>query len=354
MIILKRHFIILFLSILLQACATNNPGVDAGEDTSTELHDTPEDDSGEDSSGDSEEETTPIARYGQLKIEGGTLIDQHNDPVQLKGMSLFWSQWQPQFYNETTVKNLVKFWNIDIIRAAMAVEHEGYLKNPEEEMAKVQRVIEAAIEEEIYVIVDWHDHHAEDHLEEARQFFSEIAQKYGDHPNIIYEPYNEPLKVSWSEVLKPYHEIIISEIRKYDPDNLIVLGTPEWSQRVDLAAKDPVDDENVAYTLHFYAGTHRSGLRKIAQEALDKGLALFVTEYGTVNADGDGAVAVESTRDWYEFMDEHKISWCNWSITSKDESSAAILPGTTPDGLKSEENISVSGNLVRSQLLSKN
>ncbi|WP_424494238.1 glycoside hydrolase family 5 protein [Salinimicrobium sp. GXAS 041] len=349
MLSLKKPFIILFLTILLQACATNNPGVDAGDDHISEIPDEPKDDTGDESG----EETTPVARYGQLQIEGGTLVDQQGDPVQLKGMSLFWSQWQPQFYNETTVKNLVDFWKIDIIRAAMAVEHEGYLQNPEEEMRKVQRVIDAAIEEEIYVIVDWHDHHAEDHLEESKKFFSEIAEKYGNHPNLIYEPYNEPLNVSWTDVLKPYHEAILSEIRKFDPDNVVVLGTPEWSQRVDLAAQDPVNDSNVAYTLHFYAGTHKEDLRNKALTAMQKGLAIFVTEYGTVNADGDGAVAVESMKDWYKFMDKHNLSWCNWSIADKDESSAAVLPGTTPKGLREENNISSSGSLVRSELLQR-
>ena len=302
------------------------------------------------SHGQHETSESPVSLHGQLGIADGMIVDAHDHPVQLKGMSLFWSQWQPQFYNFETVKMLKEHWDINVIRAAMAIEHEGYLENPEREKEKIFAVIDAAIELGIYVIVDWHDHHAEDHLEQASAFFSEVARLYGDYPNIIYEPYNEPLDVSWTQVLIPYHQAVIAAIRQHDPDNIIVLGTPNWSQRVDLAAEDPIKGEHLAYTLHFYAGTHKSELRKRAQKAMEKGIALFVTEFGTTNADGDGAVDIQETRKWMEFMDNNKLSWCNWSIADKDEASAALRPGTTPGELNQDTQISPSGKLIRAAL----
>ncbi|WP_324720329.1 glycoside hydrolase family 5 protein [Salinimicrobium sp. HB62] len=302
------------------------------------------------SSGQTTQEITPVALHGQLAIENGSLVNSSGKKVQLKGMSLFWSQWQPQFYNRETVENLVEGWNIQVVRAAMAIEHNGYLEHPEREKKKVKEVIEAAIDLGIYVIVDWHDHHAEDHLPQAKQFFSEIAEEYGHYPNLIYETYNEPLEVSWSKVLKPYHEQIIASIRKHDPDNIIVLGTPTWSQRVDLAAEDPVEGNNLAYTLHFYAGTHRQELRNIAESAIAKGLPLFVTEFGTTDANGDGPVYEQETAEWMDFMKRHKLSWANWSVADKDESSAAFIPGTTPAAISEKDNMSTSGRLIWSHL----
>ena len=113
------------------------------------------------------------------------------------------------------------------------------------------------------MIVDWHAHEVE--TAAAKEFFSRIAAKYGAHPNIIYETFNEPVRQDWGTVLKPYHEAVVATIREHDPDNLIICGTPMWSQRVDQAAADPVRGTNVAYTLHFYASTHKQGLRDRAK-----------------------------------------------------------------------------------------
>src|SRR5690606_41644798 len=52
------------------------------------------------------------------------------------------------------------------------------------------------------------------------------------------------------------------------PDNLIIVGTPTWSQDVDVASNDPITGySNIAYTLHFYAGTHGQFLRDKASTA---------------------------------------------------------------------------------------
>ncbi|MDT0687168.1 glycoside hydrolase family 5 protein [Autumnicola psychrophila] len=328
------------------------------EETETEEDINPEEEETEEEETEEEEEEaeenieneTPVARHGQLSIQGKNLVDKNGENIQLRGMSLFWSQWEPEFYNFETVKNLKEGWNVNVIRAAMAVEHNGYLQNPEREKQKVYRVIDAAIELGIYVIVDWHDHHAEDHTEASKTFFKELAMKYGDQPNLLYEIYNEPLEVSWSNVLKPYHETIISEIREQDSDNIIICGTPRWSQRVDLAAEDPIEKSNIAYTLHYYAATHKEELRAIARKALDKDLPLFITEFGTTLANGDDQIDADESHEWWDFAEENNISWCNWSIADKDEKSAAIIPGTRPEELKSNEVLTESGRLVKAEL----
>lgn len=217
----------------------------------------------------------PVERYGQLSVDGNRIVDKDGNPVRLAGMSFFWSQWIGKYYTPEAVKWLKDDWRCTIVRAAMAIEHDGYLANPEVEKQKVITVVDAAIEEGLYVLIDWHDHEGENHMEEAKAFFGEMAQRYGDYPNVIYEPYNEPLQdVFWSSVLKPYHQAIIDTIRFHDPDNIVVCGTRTWSQNVDEPANDPINDENVAYTLHFYAATHKQWLRDRAKAAMDKGIAL--------------------------------------------------------------------------------
>ncbi|HEX9973847.1 MAG TPA: cellulase family glycosylhydrolase [bacterium] len=292
--------------------------------------------------------------YGQLKVEGNQIVNQKGDSVALRGMSLFWSQWIGKYYNYDCVKWLRDDWKCTVVRAAMAVESGGYLSNPAAEMQKVKTVIDACIDLGIYVIIDWHDHNAHKHQAEAITFFKQIATLYGNKPNIIYEIYNEPEQVSWANVIKPYSEAVIREIRSIDADNIIIVGTPTWSQDVDVAATNPLNFENIAYALHFYAATHKQYLRNKALTALNKGLALFVSEYGTCESTGTGIIDYIELGKWYAFMDEHKLSWCNWSIADKNETSAALKSGASATGNWPSSDLSTSGALVREKIISWN
>ena len=298
-------------------------------------------------------ELTAVERFGALQVKGNLITGKDGKPAQLYGMSFFWSQWMGKYYNESTVQWLKKDWNCTIIRAAMGIESGGYLAHREAEKKKVTTLIDAAIKEGLYVIVDWHDHHGEQHVNESKTFFAEIAQRYGHLPNVIYELYNEPLNVSWSEVLKPYHQSVIDTIRYYDKDNLIVCGTPTWSQDVDKAAADPIHDPNVAYTLHFYAGTHKQSLRDKATAALDNGIAIMITEYGTTEATGNGPVDEAETKVWFDFMDRYHLTGCNWSVADKNESSAALKPGASVQGDWKDNEVNASGLLVRKKIKSE-
>jgi endoglucanase len=270
-------------------------------------------------------------------------------------MSLFWSQWIGKYYHRETVKWLKEDWRCTIVRAAMAVGSGGYLTNPEQEKQKVITVVDAAIEQGLYVIIDWHDHEAHKNTQAAQDFFAEMAKRYKDSPNVIYEIWNEPLNDhSWSNIIKPYCEAVIRTIRQHDPDNIIVCGSRSWSQRVDEASQDPLKFDNIAYTLHFYAATHKQWLRDAATKALNNGVALMVTEWGTSEASGNGKLDDEETRKWWQFLDENQISWCNWSVADKQETSAALKPGAAGTGGWADDVISPSGLFVREELRRKN
>ena len=293
---------------------------------------------------------SPVARHGALSITDGKVVGEDGETVTLRGMSLFWSQWAPQYYSKETVDWLASDWKVSGIRAAIAAEgDDSALNHFDRELAKASTVIEAAVDNGIYVIVDWHAHQA--HPDEAEAFLTEIAQRYGHLPNLIYEPFNEPLQdgVDWSRDIKPYHERIIAAIREHDPDNLIIAGSPSWSQDVDIAARDPLRGDNIGYTLHYYAATHKASLRDRAEQARRQGLALMVTEFGLVEATGDGEIDMESSNAWWDWAEANDISWFNWSITDKDEASAALKPGTPPSGWTGDD-LTESGKILRARL----
>lgn len=297
---------------------------------------------------------TVVSHFGSLRVDGKNIVDKNGDTVVLHGMSLFWSQWGGQFYNKETVDWLVNDWHCTVIRAAIGIAKDGYPDNPEKELEKLYTVIDACVDAGIYVIIDWHDHHAEKHGELAAYFFAKVSAKYSDTPNVIYEIFNEPLKISWKEVIKPYAEKVISVIRKNDPDNLIVVGTPTWSQDVDDVIGNRIDDPNTVYSYHFYSSTHQQDVRDRAIKAMDAGVPLFVTEWGMSEASGTGTINVEQTKVWTDFLEKNNLSWCNWSIITKDETSAALLPTTEKLSGWSDAELSQSGKTIRNYIREMN
>ncbi|MDG5813904.1 cellulase family glycosylhydrolase [Chitinispirillales bacterium ANBcel5] len=306
---------------------------------------------------------TPVERHGRLRVEGNQIVGENDDPVQLMGMSLYWSIWGPQkYYNRDVVNWLVEDWRIDVIRAAMAVDEEsadgqwqwGWVYDKEGQRALVDSVIEAAIDNGIYVIVDWHTHDI--HLDEAIEFFSEITEKYGDYPNLIWEIFNEPVSQSWNDIAA-YSEEVIEAIRE-NSDNLVIAGTRFYSQFVNEPAANPLSDDNTAYALHFYSGTHGSALRSRADGALDDGIAIFLSEWGTSDASGgrtDRTVYAEESDVWIEWAVDNNISMANWSLGDIDEASAALLPGTSTEGGWDVENdLTESGRYIREKIRSIN
>ena len=298
----------------------------------------------------------PVALHGALSISGNKIVNKNGVAVSLAGNSLFWCNdgWGGEkYYNSNTVSWLRNDWNSAIVRAAMGVETVGgYLANKAGNKAKVKAVIDAAIANDMYVIIDWHTHNAEWNTNEAIDFFKEMAQTYGNKPNVIYEVYNEPINSSWSGDIKPYAEKVIDAIRAIDPDNIIIVGTRFYSAYVNEAADNPINRNNIAYTIHFYAAQHKQDYRDRCQYALNKGVALFATEWGAVNADGDGNVNESETYAWIDFMNRNKISHCNWSINDKSEGASALTQGTSGSGNWPSNNLTWSGSLVRNILKS--
>jgi endoglucanase len=231
----------------------------------------------------------------------------------------------------------------------MGVEpDQGFIKNPDWSKEKIKAVVDAAIKEGIYVIIDWHSHNIRQ--EEAKSFFHEMASTYGSYPNIIYEIFNEPDQESWKEV-KDYSIEIIKTIRAVDPDNVIIVGSPHWDQDVHLAADDPISGySNLMYSLHFYAATHKQGLRDRADYALQKGLPIFISESAGMEASGNGALNGDEWKKWIDWAENKKISWITWSVSDKDETCSVLLPTASSDGNWKDSDLKESGTKTRELL----
>ena len=307
--------------------------------------------------------TRQAPQVERLHVEGTALMNESGDTVELKGMSFGWNVLWPRFYNADAVDHVVNDWGAEIVRAAVGVELRAseaqarcYLDDPDFGKVSACTIVDAAIENGVYVLVDWHAHGL--HTEAAVEFFTYMASRYKGVPNVIYEIWNEPsykdhvnqIDYTWAEI-NEYSETVIAAIRTIEKDAVIIVGTPRWSQNVDDAANDPITGyDNLMYTLHFYAGTHKEWLREKGEYAMSKGLALFVTECGGMNADGQGPVDEESTQAWIEWMEDNDISYLFWSISDKKETCSMLYPSALSEGPWTDADISPWGSFVKKSL----
>ena len=180
----------------------------------------------------------PVSQYGALqsgknakgegriygKVDG--VVD--GKEVQVKGMSLTWSMYWPygsSFYGNTFIDTLVGAWNVEIVRSAMGVVppwgHGSYMARPEFFESQMDSVVQAAIENDIYVLIDWHseggyykcihpngkptyefnDNDKCFSANDAAKFYERMAKKYGKYPHVIFEIYNEPV-ANLGQILK--------------------------------------------------------------------------------------------------------------------------------------------------------
>ncbi len=271
--------------------------------------------------------------YGKLAVEDSHLVDADGHEVLLMGVSTHGINWYPEYASAETIKSLRDTWGINVIRLAMYTsDYNGYCVAGKENQEKLKDIIddavEAATENDMYVIIDWHtlnDADPNEYKAEAIQFFGEMVRKYESNENVIYEICNEPNgDTTWDDVRK-YANEVIPVIRNVDKDAIILVGTPNWASDLDSVLDKPLDFDNIMYTYHFYAGTHHKAERNALRDALDEGLPVFISEYGLVDADGDGDLNEKEADYWYDMIrKEYGVSSCMWNLSNKDEGSAMI------------------------------
>lgn len=307
-------------------------------------------------------EGSPVANHGQLSVRDGQLCDVSGNPYQLRGISSHGLHWYGQYVNQNAIRTIRDDWKANVFRLAMYTGESGYITNPQPIKATLEKGIQACLDLGMYVIIDWHmlgndepeDANPQTYQAQAIAFFDEMSKKYGHYPNVLYEICNEPNgdDVTWSNNIKPYAQTVIAAIRANDPDNLILVGSSTWSQDLHIQTADPLTESNIMYTVHFYAGTHGDYLQKRVENAVKAGFPVFISEWGTTRADGDGGIFPEKADVWLELLDKYNISWVNWSLSDKNEACALLKPGTSAQGNWNAQNLSASGDYVVRRLQS--
>ena len=323
----------------------------------------------------------PIKKYGMLYVNNGQLTTKNKTPVVLRGMSSDVISECQGFFGAETVKTLAEDWGVEVLRIAVPADsvEESYVKNSEKYFKQTCDIIDLCIKQGIYVIVNWHpskDGNPLANQKKAIEFFTRIAGVYTDSQNVIYEISNEPngtrtvksknktkkVNVDWDNTVKPYADAVVKAIRAIDNNNIIIIGTSDYSRDIDKAAKNPVKGTGICYSVHFNAYTDGEELRNKIADAQSKGICVIATEWKTTDSSGVSAPHAENTAKWLDFLDEHKISWCNSYIGGNNSTTSNalifggerytledIFAGHWPKGLLSESGIIVRNRLLAAQ-----
>ncbi len=338
---------------------TAEPSSEAMAETATEQLTTEQSIQEETDMANENTNTTPVSLHGALSVQGTDLVDKNGEKFQLYGMSTHGIAWFPQYINLESFRTLRDDWNTNCIRLAMyTAENGGYCSDGDKEELKalVKSGVEYASELGMYVIIDWHilsDQDPNAHKEEALSFFREMSSAYADYENVLYEICNEPNGyASWDSV-KEYACEVIPVIRENDSDAVILVGSPTWSQDIHQAAASPLEFDNIMYTLHFYAATHKDDLRSRLESCVSEGLPVFISEFGMCDASGNGANDFDQTSKWMELIEKYNISFFCWNLANKNESSSVLLPSSTKTSDWTQEDLSEAGKWIREYFINK-
>lgn len=312
------------------------------------------------------EESAEAPALSPLHVEGTALVDEAGEPVLFHGVSLGWHNLWPRFYNADCIKSLHSDWGVRIVRAAIGADshanadnpgcHGGYQTEKDFAMEHLYAVVDACIAEGCYVIIDWHSHKlhpgqsADGQSDLAADFFKEVFQKYKGVPNVIYELYNEPVEDSVEELFA-FCDSITSLIPEGEKP-LVLMGCPHWDQDIHevadrIAAGIAPAYDNLMYTVHFYAATHKDYLRDRCDYAMGKGVPVFISECASCECTGDGPMDLESWEQWCSWADSKGVSMLTWSISDKKETCSMFIPEATSGGPWGEEVIKPWGKIVK-------
>ena len=344
-----KKIIMLFIVLSLFTCACNKKNTNDSESNVNKSNTV---ESKSNRSNDNKKEKNNYVSYnGNIALKGNNIVNQYDEIITLQGVSSHGIQWFNYLVTDENIKTL-KSWGSNVFRLAMYTKEGGYLdnKNIYNDLIKD---IDLVISNDMYVIVDWHilsDNNPNIYKKDAIEFFEKISSKYKNTPNLIYEICNEPNgETKWSDI-KKYAKDVIATIRK-NSNNIIIVGTPTWSQDVDSVINNKLDDNNTMYSLHFYSGTHKEYLRDKAKKALDNNVPIFVSEFGVSDASGNGGVYLDEADKWIKFIKDNKLSFVNWSLADKDESSALLKPNNK---VIKDDALSESGKYIKKILKNSN
>ncbi len=248
-----------------------------------------------------------VTYNGQLHVEGSKLMNEHNEEVRLKGTVL--ANDKNGKFSKTLLSNLKDKWNNNVIKVGCWSTEAGQtgIYTDEARMQEMYQIIDNAISLDMYVIVIfWSGNNLTDNVQnEAINYFTQIASRYKDAPNLIYEIANEPTN-TWNEI-KNYANVLINTIRNINPNSLIISPVIGNCGFFDNVINSLLEYDNIMYAAHiYYGGQGLGGNAQSMSNAALNGVPIFVSEWSS--ASDYTSANLEATDKFIALMDRYNLS----------------------------------------------
>jgi endoglucanase len=264
-----------------------------------------------------------------LHVSGNKLMDPSNNVVILRGVSLVdvgvantsgRGRTAIQLTNMAT--DNANGWYARVVRFPVypdAIDMTpGWKSNPDAYFNNhLNPAIQNCVARQIYCIIDWHyitDYNNSTVDTATRNFWNYIAPKYANTPNVIFELYNEPIGPNDWNTWKTWAQPWVNIIRAAAPNNLILIGSPQWSQTTNQAANSPFSGSNLMYVVHIYPQHGGQGTWDSWFGNTSGTVPYFLTEFGWQNGGGQPTSGTTSGFGvpFYNYLETKQVSWTAW------------------------------------------
>ena len=265
-----------------------------------------------------------------LKLVGNQLSKADGNDIQLRGWSTHEESGYRSMCDEQADFARMKANGANVAR--IVVSPEEYTTNSAAVVTWVKNCIDYCADEDLYCIIDWNVLNPGDPTNSAYSgaatLFDALSWYVADnnYHHVLYEICGEPNlnengtiyqkgQTVWSQI-KTYAATVLSVIKANDPNAIVIVGTPQWSQGLVFPMVDPMDEQgmNVMYGFHI-CGDQESSLGIL--NAATAFIPVFVSQWQLEGFNGGGTLNDSKAvmDQLYDFCGGHNlgellISWC--------------------------------------------
>lgn len=307
---------------------------------------------------------------GPLSINEGELVNQYGDKIRLIGLvstpvsknSIHYTGEKTFSYyiNEQSI-SVLKDWGVNVLRIGLEIDEVQDSKKMEDYF----NTIDLCIRNNIYVIVVfWNNKDINENVDEAKQYFSKLSERYSNSPNVLYEIANEP-NIDWNHI-KDYCNTIIPIIKQNSEKSIIIIPSPSACTEPNLVDLDDLDyTDNIMISYHMYVGNKltKANIDNL-QLAIESNIPIFVTEWGTTLSNGNDGFYPEFSNAFVKIMDNYNLSWCNFILSDYNFMTeydlkeypeyCGIVKHNEWDNSLSDDILTASGKYIKSILMNTN